>query len=370
MIVVVISWKNDKPTKYSIFKDKQLIKSSDLWKTGTGKKIFEIKKDELILIKLLSSLKEFVIIDYKKFIQHFKVYDFDTVYDYPGDICEDKHFEFINDNWDEFGKIWQKLRSSAAVVYCKLDAQGVMLEHKLMKPIYDMNVFSGRSRTTGFSVQGCNEEFNIRHYNPRNNIFIHFDWMAADPRIAAILSDDQDLLGCYKNSDPYTYIADILDGEIERDKCKSEFMQAVYGLNPDHEILTVFPTFRDWIAGKVDELNNNGYVRSILGRKYETDKTIKGNRRAFNSIMQGSVAHAMNNVIHKVDSEYDGIILTEQHDSLTVCVNEVIVMKTIKYISEIMLNPFKGILDNNPTMPLRVHVGKRWRDYKQLKEIR
>lgn len=370
MIAIVISWKNDKPTRYSVFKDKKLIKTADLWKFGTGRKIFDVKKDEAVLVKLLSSLDEFTIVDYKKFICYFKTTDFNTVYDYPGDVDEDKHSEFVESNWDEFGKVWQKIRALAANVYYKLDNQGVMLEHKLMHPIYDMNVFSGRSRTLGFSIQGCNKEYNIRHVNPRNDVFINFDWMAADHRIAAILSNDQDLLGCYRDSDPYTHIANILDGAVDRDQCKGEFMQAVYGLNPDHEILAVFPTFRDWIAGKVIELNDVGYVRSILGRKYETDKTIKGNRRAFNSIMQGGVAHAMNNIIQKVDSEYDSIIFTEQHDSLTVCVNDSIVAKTIKYVSKIMLNPFEGILDNNPTMPLRVHFGKRWRDYKQVKEIR
>jgi hypothetical protein len=370
MIVIVVSWKNDKPTKYSIFKDKILIKSSDLWKSNTGKKIFDIKKEEQIFVKLLLSLNEFVIVNYKRLIDYFKIVEFNTIYDYPGDVEDDKHSEFVEINWDEFGKVWQKLRSQAANVYCKLEKQGVMFEHKLMKPIYDMNVFSGRSSTIGFNVQGCNKEFNIKHVNPRNDIFVHFDWMAADHRIAAILSNDQDLLGCYKDSDPYSYISNILDGEVDRDQCKSEFMQAVYGLNPDHEILVVFPIFRDWISKKVNELNNVGYVRSMLGRKYETDKTIKGNRRAFNSIMQGSVAHAMNSVIHRIDHEFNGIILTEQHDSLTVCVNEIMLVKTIKDISDIMLRPFHGILSDNPTMPLRVHVGKRWREYKQVKEIR
>jgi hypothetical protein len=370
MIVIVVSWKNDKPTKYSIFKDKILIKSSDLWKSGTNKKIIDVKKEESTLIKLLLSLDEFVIVNFKKFIDYFKIIEFNTVYDYPGDIEDDKHLEFVEANWEEFGKVWQKLRSQAAIVYHKLERKGVMYEHKLMKPAYDMNVFSGRSSTTGFNIQGCNKEFNITHINPRNNVFIHFDWMAADHRIAAILSNDQDLLGCYKDSDPYTYIVNILDGEVDRDQCKSEFMQAVYGLNPDHEILSVFPSFRDWIAEKVKELNDIGYVRSMLGRKYETDKTVKGNRRAFNSIMQGGVAHAMNNVIYKIDHEFGEIILTEQHDSLTLCVNELMIVKTIKGVSDIMLHPFHGILENNPTMPLRVHIGKRWREYKQVKEIR
>ena len=372
MIVAVLSWKSDgKPSKYSIFKDKKLIKTSDLWKIGTGKKIYEVKKDENTLIKLLISLKEIVIVNYKKFVDYFKIIEFqDIVYDYPGDVNDDNHQEFVDNNWDEFGKLWQKLRYSAANVYHGLEIQGVMHEHRLVKPIYDMGVFSGRSSTIGFNIQGCNKEFNVRHVNPRNDIFLHFDWMAADHRIAAILSNDKDLLECYKNSDPYTHIVNILDGAVDRDQCKSEFMQAVYGLNPNHEILAVFPIFRDWISNKVIELNEVGYVRSMLGRKYESDKSVKGNRRAFNSIMQGGVAHAMNNVIYKTNEEYEGIILTEQHDSLTVCVNESMVVKTIKSVSKVMLNPFQGILDNNPTMPLRIHMGKRWREYKLIKEIR
>jgi hypothetical protein len=35
-----------------------------------------------------------------------------------------------------------------------------------------------------------------------------------------------------------------------------------------------------------------------------------------------------------------------------------------------MLKPFEVILDGNITMPLRIHVGKHWRVYKQIKEVR
>lgn len=370
MIVVVLSWNNHgKPINYSIFKDKILIKSADLWKIGTKKKICDVVKDESILIKLLSSLDDFVIVNYKKFIDYFKI-NFKSAFDYPGNVDVDKHLEFVNENYDEFGKIWQKIRASAVKVYHKIEKRGVMLEYKNLFPYYDLDVFSGRSSTNGFNVQGCNKEYNIKHSNAKNNIFIHFDWIAADARIAAILSKDQDLLSSYIDSDPYSYIVKILDSSVDRDACKSEFMQAVYGLNPDHEILAVFPGFRDWIAEKVNDLKNNGYVRSILGRKYVTDNTIKGNRRAFNSIMQGSVAHAMNVVLDKVDTKHNDIILTEQHDSLTVCTSEFLLLDIIKSVSNIMLHPFEGILEENPSMPLRVHVGKRWREYKQVKEIK
>jgi len=370
MIVAVFSWDNhNRPINYSLYKDKVLIRRNDLWKIGSKKKIIEIIKEQSILNKILSSVNEFVIVNYKKYLDYFKC-GFNDVYDYPGAVEYDKHDEFVNSNWDEFGKNWQKLRGNAAKVYYKLEKCGVMLEYKNMFPVYDMNVFSGRSSTTGFNIQGCNKEFNIKHVNSSNNIFVHFDWMAADIRIAAILSGDKDLIDSYLKSDPYSHIVNILDGSVDRDQCKSEFMQAIYGLNPDHEILAVFPTCKKWISDMVIELNNNGFVRSILGRKYLTDGTIKGNRRAFNSIMQGSVAHAMNNVISKIDNKFENIILTEQHDSLTACVNEFNFQDTIKYISNIMLKPFEGILDGNITMPLRIHVGKHWRVYKQIKEVR
>jgi len=369
LVSLLISWSNnDRPLQYSIFKDKSLIRSVDLWKAGSSKKIIEVINSEQQLLKLIKSVNEIVIVNYKKFVDYFGIIDSVNIYDYPGEIND--HQEFINENFDEFKKEWQVLRYKASNTYHNLEKRGVFLEHKLMKLKYNMDTFSGRSNSVGFNVQGCNKEFNIRHHNYRNNIFIHFDWIAADHRIASIMSGDKDLISCYENSDPYTHIVNILDGQVERDQCKSEFMQAVYGLNPNHEILTVFPEFREWISSKVDDLNKDGYVRSILGRKYVTDKSIKGNRRAFNSIMQGSVAHAMNNTIHKVEKELGDIILTEQHDSLTVCVNEFIAFNAIKTISDIMIRPLEGILPYDFTMPLKIHVGKKWREYKQVKEVR
>ena len=370
--VVSVLWNHDnRPDTIIIFnKDRKLLKQYDCWKFGNRKKIIDVVNIEKMVKNLVNNLSEVVILNYKKYVDYFGEVN-SKVYDYPGDLGSSvhDHLKFIYKYNDEMIGLWQNIRAEAAEVYSKMEKRGLMLEHKKFFPHYDMNVYSGRSKCSGFNVQS-DMNSNIKHIHSVNRIFLHFDWIAADPRIAGIMSNDKILLNTYEKSDPYTYIEEALDNDIDREKCKKEFMRAMYALWSDHEILSIFPKFANWVKEQSKLLNERKYTKSILGRKFFSDGDVKGNRRAFNSIMQGSIAHAMQCVITRVDKEFGDIILTETHDSLTVCVPEPLVLSMIDDISKIMLYPFNGILDYNPLMPLKVSIGKRWGNYKYLKTVR
>lgn len=370
-IVLLISWRGNKPQTATIINPKtKTHKHFELWKPGTGRKLCDIIDDENKIKKIVNSF-ESLILNYKSYIDYFGISD-QIVYDYCGELGGNSfkdHLKFMLKHKSEFYKKWQEIRGDAAEVYYKLQERGLRCNHTILKPIYGMDVYSGRTKTTEFNIQGAGSGYQIEHINPENSIFVQFDWIAADPRIAGFMSEDNGLIECYNNGDPYEVIMEQLP-HLSRKECKLEFMAAMNALADDNDLISVFPKLKRWISNYKTKLSNCESSRTILGRKFECDGTIKDMRRAFNSILQGSVAHAMNLVVRRVTDECGDVIIVEQHDSMTVCLKPVTMKTHIDKISQIMFKPFDGILSDEITMPLTVSVGKKWQEYKLFKEVR
>lgn len=337
-----------------------------LW--SSGESIKTILDNEKKFLHFLEHLPEVAIVDYKKFIDYFGVVKSPDVYD----IYYHDHNEIMLNIKKDYNngllfRDWQKIRAESSEAYSNIEDRGVIYEYKKVYPKYSNDVFSGRSKTVGFNIQGTNKNFDIMHSDPRLNIFLTFDWLSADARIAAILSEDDNLLNCFNDSDPYSYIAEALNNKVSRESCKSEWNKAVNSLDCNNGIFKLFPKFSKWFSNQVETMNRIGYTESILGRRFYTDGTYKQNKRAINSIFQGSVAHAMNNSVARIESEIKSI-LTEQHDSITISSSEHIVNKHVKLVSDIIYRPLSPYLDI--TMPFRIGIGKSWGSYKYFKECR
>jgi hypothetical protein len=366
-MIVVLEWSNNKPFK-AICINGFKCKTFNFW--NNSKTIHEIYEVEKNFKCYLEDQNKILIVGYKDFIDYFGILSRPIVYDYHinGDIKD--IIKFLLSNSVCLFKEWQLFRSQAAEVYHKLENRGIFFEYKKVFPKYKMDVFSGRSKTLGFNIQGTNKNWNLKHVNSNYNIFVNIDWIAADARIGSLLSEDKVFNDSFLNSDPYTYIENYLGNKVSRDVCKIEFNRAVNSLSDRSGILNIFPRFKEWINEKKAELDNKGFVESILGRRFYTDHSQKSDRRVFNGILQGSVAHAMNNVLFLIDREFSDIILTEQHDSLTVCTNNILLPDIIKGVVKIMMEPFVGVFDKRIIMPLRVSIGKEWGNYKFFKEYR
>lgn len=367
MKVLIISWSVKRP-KEAIIIDFKTKKHSHivLWKKGNNETISKIIDKETQLKEIVDSSDEITIINYKKYHQYFGNCGSQELFDYQMEYDNFKEaIKIVQDRQSEFGQKWQSIRADSAEVYNAIEKRGILVEHKLVYPTYSMDVYSGRSKTTGFNIQGMGPGIDIRHPDLNNQLIIKFDWIAADMRMAAYLSKDQELMESFYESDPYSYIEASLDGKASRDECKPILNKAVNSLNDNNLIFNIFPRFGEWIKEQKKVLKDKGHVESILGRRFYTDHTLKGDRRAFNGTLQGSVAHAMQATISNVFENCGDIILTEQHDSLTVCSNEKKVSSIIKTVSKIMKNPFDEVI-----MPLRVEIGKSWGNYKKVREIR
>jgi hypothetical protein len=343
---------------------------------GTGKKIKEIKKEMARLANLFQD--KVVVNDFKAHVAAFglerhtcySVYDLGLppINHNPTSEVDGKKFlarlakgSMVEKPWP-----WQRLLANVSVVYQEIEDNGVMLGYKRMYPRYSLDTFSGRSKTKGFNIQGTTENDNIAPVSGKP-YFVHFDWIAADIRMASFFSDDQILEEAFRKSDPYAIVADFLgDPEFTRDRCKKELMRSIYSMNVSDPIMDVFLDLRDWMTNRIQQMRTHGFLRSILGRKFELGNELS----VFNSQMQGSVVHAMQAVLLELYDEVSAdSIVAEVHDSIVLCCDEISLKHIIKRVSEIMLSPLaKWGVDIR--MPVRVSVGMEWKRWKTLRIYR
>lgn len=268
---------------------------------------------------------------------------------------------------------WQKVTANAAVVYAAIEERGLSVFEEQVFPRWSQRTFSGRTKTSVYNIQGTPAGEQIRNPAGRHDdYFMHFDWRAADIRIAALLSGDERLLGACEYLDPYQHVADFLNDGCEdgltRDECKLALLTAINAMNIEAHIFDAFPRLRCWISESRQKLRAGASLSSILGRKYTKEKGRK-DLSVFNATMQGSIAHAIQLVIRRVWEEFGLGLVAEIHDSVVVTCprSNAVVKTTVKGVADIMCYPFKGVLDSNPVFPVKVSVGNSWKGWKELR---
>jgi DNA polymerase I-like protein with 3'-5' exonuclease and polymerase domains len=136
-------------------------------------------------------------------------------------------------------------------------------------------------------------------------------------------------------------------------------------------LLNIYPRLGKWISKCKTVANSGGSLETLLGRKFKLIRS-KNELAVLNGVMQGSVAHAMQLVLRRVWDRLPGRIVADQHDGLIVtsAPDNVEIRAVIDVIAPIMLNPFEGVLDENPSFPLQVSIGKKWKKWKLHKIYR
>ena len=263
---------------------------------------------------------------------------------------------------------YHKLSFQAGIVYKKMSDHPIYINYTPVRPIWSMDTFSGRSKCCGFNIQGYNQsDYVSRDGNFENKLLIHFDWMCADLRIASILSKDEELEYAFKAGDPYQYLLDKSNGlYVDRKESKIALLKAINSINFDSNIFNIcYKNLREWLLDSAHKLTNDIPLETILGKKFiiPDDKTILS---SINGVLQGSIAHAMQNVLCKVHRIFPRSVICEIHDSLVLsCENDHGSIKhMVSTVMNIMSKPFAGILDRDIYFPLRYGIGKKWRDYK------
>jgi hypothetical protein len=350
-----------------------------LYQPGTKLPLYEVKENEQKVIDILNK-EEVVLSDFHSFIsafdldvhRQFEVYDVNFPKEQPlGNIALAKKrlLVQISSLVETAQQKWQQILADSQLAYRFLEKTGYYHNGKKCFPTYDLT-YTGRSKCLGNNIQGTNAKDTIHHINDEMEVFVHFDWIAADFRVASIISKDKYLKASFKTSDPYTTLFEELNSEeITRDQCKIELFRSLYSMNPDSDTLEFYPGFADWMRESASKIDLEGCSYSLLERCFalEEDRTT---RSVFNAQVQGTVAHAMQNVLYRVFKMFPDNILTEVHDSLILCCKQEDLKTIIPEVSNIMLFPFDGILDENYKFPLKISVGLAWKQWQLYKECR
>ncbi|MBD3407196.1 MAG: hypothetical protein GF411_13840 [Candidatus Lokiarchaeota archaeon] len=264
---------------------------------------------------------------------------------------------------------WMRIKSKSSLIYKYLEDRGINHGYKLVHTQYDLHTFSGRSRATKFNIQGTNESNPISHPNPDYKYFVHLDWMAADIRMAGLLSEDNTILDMFHESDPYTHLSNVISNEsmqVSRSECKSELIMGLYSLDFNNPIICLFPKLRSWIIDKIKQFDTDYNFTTILGKPIPKSNI----KTSFNAIIQGSIAEAMQHTLCRIGSSNPNIIVTEVHDSLILASRPSQIKTVINTGKTVMIKPFHGILDRDLIFPIRVSVGTKWKRWKLLESYR
>lgn len=290
---------------------------------------------------------------------------------------EDSH-AFINRRIDAALEVemapWNALLAGANIAYLHLEDRGISTGTKILHPVYSER-FSGRHYTSGFNIQnapaddGTKQTVPILPVQKGHNLFLQFDWSGAEPRIASLMSEDEEMQAHTSVGTLYSELVNRRRAQglnESRDEVKVKLLASLYAMDVDDAITTYFPTFHAWMVDRVKHLRRNRWLETILGRRFHIDSE-HPERSVFNAMLQGSVAHAMHSVLAKVLNRYPDNLFAEVHDSLILTCNDFRAEQIIEDVSQIMLRPFEGIMDSNPTLPLKVSIGRGWRKWEHYK---
>lgn len=359
----------------------------DLYRPGAGKTIKKIDTSKKIvkniLLKANAEQRKIIISDFKSHIKAFdlpynhktwNVYDV-HLKDVQSSNSSGQDNEIVVKILNRLSRVtpqeYQKVLAQAATVYQDLENTGLLINHDPTFPKWSQKTFSGRSKTTGFNIQGFHENWHVVPQGGNEyDVMIHFDWVCADIRIASILSQDDILNDTFINSDPYTVLMNKLnngsDEKISREESKRYLLKSINSMDFTSVALTeVYPRLGKWIRRCKETIVEGRPLKTILGRKFRL-KQSKNELAVLNGVMQGSVAHAMHLVLKRIWDRLPNRLIAEIHDCLVVSAapDSTEIKAVIDIIAPIMLHPFEGVLNSNPAFPFNISIGKKWKKWK------
>lgn len=367
--------KTHKPLFVCVFDDEsRKVDFYPIYLPGTKLTLFEANQNIQIIKELIEN-HPVVVPEFKNFIKGLKLdlfHDY-QVYDVNGDKVYKAGYPEIQKQAlaiiQDMQKIelmeWQKVLANSKLVYSYLEDAGFVLNWEPCHPIYEL-AYSGRSRCLGHNIQGTNEE-DVVHLPEEHDTFLHFDWIAADLRVASLISQDEYLMSSFGKSDPYTVMSEDLN--LPREECKIEMLKCLYSLNVDSPVLELYPKLQAWMKEEYNRVIATESASSFLGREFKLEEG-RSNKSVFNAIIQGSVAHAMQAAIYKIFRLYPDNLIAEVHDSLIMSCESKKMNRIAGDVIRIMREPLKGISEDNPRFPLKLSIGPKWKQWKLYKEFR
>lgn len=374
-----------KPLISSIYdSNTKSIKLFKFYVKGTGKSLYDIDIDIEYFKNILDNDDCIIINDFK---HHVMAFGFDDPNKFYEINMPQSNFKLIDKSIDVYLTLlrkilpkivkikplpWHNLMAKMSTVHAYLENRGYLYGYVKKYPIWG-KTFTGRSKSSGFNVQGLSDD--LLHNINGDDIFINIDWVAADFRAMAVMSGDKSLDESFINGDPYLYLANYFNSmvaetsnELTRYECKQLLLHSTYSLDIYEPIKDVYGGLCDWMRQCQDRLDANKSLQTILGRKFRVSND-RGKKSVFNATIQGSVAHAMHNVAYQIYKLYPDNLLLENHDSVVMTCTVDSINNIVRDVARIMIRPFYGILHNDYQFPIEISIGKKyrcWRHYKRF----
>jgi hypothetical protein len=391
-IYTLFDTKSNKPRCTGI-KDGNNIKICDLYRPGAGKTIQKINKTikliQQIILKANSEKRRIIISDFKSHIQAFdlpldkreyNVYDMHLPEIAPTNSKSKDELvitKVIDKLADTNPSEYNKLLSNSAVVYQYLENNGISVNSIPEYPKWSQKTFSGRSKTTNFNIQGLADNYHVVPMGGEDcDVMIIFDWICADIRAASIMSGDQLLNEAFEKSDPYTILMNELNSgsedQITREESKRYLLKSINSMDfTSTALMDIYPQLGQWIGRCKGLIKEGKPLQTLLDRKFRLARA-KNQLAVLNGAIQGSVAHAMQLSLRRIWEKLPDRIICEIHDCLIVSSSPEPshIKATIDIVVPIMFKPFEGILTDNPSFPLNVSIGTKWKKWKLYKSLR
>jgi len=263
---------------------------------------------------------------------------------------------------------WMIVKGKVAPRYAHLAKIGVRAGPYIHKYYCDYNTFSGRSRNCIFNAQGASENIKLQHVDQSNNIFISFDWVAADINTVAYFSKDEKLIELINSGDPYQKLTDDLNNDefiTDREEVKNNLLTSIYALNSESAIVQYFPKMAKWLNEQNQKFHEGEILTTALGMSLVGREI----RSAINGMTQGTVAESIQNTIANLTINTLNKLLTESHDSLVFCCKKKEIIDIIDEVSSLMVTPLNEF-DVPIHFPIKICIGKGWCEWKTYKTIR
>ncbi len=226
------------------------------------------------------------------------------------------------------------------------------------------------------------------------NILVSADYSQIELRIMAHLSNDQNMLHAFANSeDIHTATAakifatseDLVTREM-RNKAKSANFGIIYGISSfglsqnlsissseAKEIIdsyfNSYPDVKKYMTKSVNEAREKGFVETLFGRKRNLENInsqnnlVKGNdeRNAINAPIQGTSADiiklAMNNCKQKFEENHlKSKMIMQVHDELVFDVKK----SELEKVKEIVKNEMENVVKLNVKLIVEIGKGNNW----------
>jgi len=313
---------------------------------------------------------------FKSALQAFELHVPETEYDIY-DIASRIPTQSLMQSIERIGNkvhLWQKLLANASVIYWEMERTKLLHNELVRAPIWTPDTTTGRSRCTGFNIQGLPREDTVINVirtdqNTENDILMHFDWTAADSCVAAYMSQDQELTTSFLINDPYSHLSEVLGKS--REECKRMWLVAVNAQNLNSEVFEVYRVLKLWCMEQLKKLHEDGYLRTFYNRTFRMQNDTKDEQlRVFNSVLQGGTAHLMHAALFRMYHIPNVKVIADLHDGLVLICSAAALLDVLRAAKPIMSRPLDDI---DICMAFRVSickVGEGWHHWIPIRVCR